>query len=80
MYDTDPFAARKSVAERQERAAKKQEARQSANAPAPKSEANLFDGSPEVKLSSELRGLVENAIKMVIIFSHVFCICRSHLY
>ena len=79
-YDADPFAARKSVAERQEKAAKKQEAQQSTNAPAPKSRPNLFDDSPEVKLSSELRGLVENAIKMVIIFSHFFCICRSHLY
>ena len=80
LYDADPFAARKSVAERQERAAKKQEAQQSANVPTPRSGPNRFDDSPEVKLSSELRGLVENAIKMVIIFSHFFCICLSHLY
>ena len=80
MYDADPFAARKSVVERQEKAAKKQEAQQSANAPTPNSRPNIFDGSPEVKLSSELRGIVENAIKMVITFSHFFCICRLHLY
>jgi hypothetical protein len=80
MYDADPFSARKSVAERQERAAKKQEAQQPANVPTPRSGPNRFDDSPEVKLSSELRGLVENAIKMVIIFSHFFCICLSHLY
>ena len=80
MYDADPFAARKSVAERQERAAKKRETQQSATAPAPRSEPNIFDNSPEVKLSSELRGLVENAIKMVIVFCHFTCIYRSHLY
>jgi hypothetical protein len=67
MYDADPFAAQKSVADRQERAAKKkEEVQQVASAPPPKSRAGLFDDVPEVKLSTELRELVENAIKMVL--------------
>jgi ATP-dependent RNA helicase DHX57 len=70
MYDADPFAAHKSVADRQEKATKKREAQETAaNAPAPDSKPNIFDNSPEVKLSSELRSLVENAIKTVFIFS-----------
>jgi ATP-dependent RNA helicase DHX57 len=78
MYDADPFAARKSVAERQEKAAKKKEkAQQTANSPAPKSEWSIFDGSPEVKLSTELRGLVENAIKTVLILSPLIYIYLS---
>jgi ATP-dependent RNA helicase DHX57 len=78
MYDADPFAAKKSVADRQEKAAKKkEEARQTANAPAPKSELNIFDNSPEVKLSTELRGLVETAIKTVITLSPFIYMCLS---
>ncbi len=69
MYDADPFAARKSVADRQERAAQKKES-QTAKTPTSESKSDLFNDSPEVKLSSELRGLVENAIKMVLFFSH----------
>ncbi|KAH9996047.1 P-loop containing nucleoside triphosphate hydrolase protein [Russula vinacea] len=64
MYDADPFAARKSVADRQEKAAKKKEAQETAEVPAPGSKPDVFDDSPEVKLSSELRSQVENAIKM----------------
>ncbi|KAF8481792.1 P-loop containing nucleoside triphosphate hydrolase protein [Russula ochroleuca] len=64
MYDADPFAARKSVADRQEKAAKKKEAQETADAPASKSKIDVFGDSPEVKLSGELRSLVENAIKM----------------
>ena len=73
MYDADPFAARKSVADRQEKAAKKKEVQETANVPAPASQLDIFNGSPEVKLSSELRILVENAIKMVFIFSCPSC-------
>jgi len=81
MYETDPFAAKKSVAERQEKAArKKEEAQQSTKATASKSEPDPFNNSPEVKLSSELRGLVENAIKMVIILSCSICIGHSRSY
>jgi ATP-dependent RNA helicase DHX57 len=76
MYDADPFAAKKSVADRQEKAAKKKEkTQQTANSPAPKSEWGIFDGSPEVKLSTELRGLVENAIKTVVILSPFIRMC-----
>jgi hypothetical protein len=80
MYDADPFAARKSVADRQEKAAKKKEVQETAEAPAPELKLNPFDVSPEVKLSSELRGLVENAIKMVFSFSHLSCTHRLRLY
>ncbi|KAI0275281.1 P-loop containing nucleoside triphosphate hydrolase protein [Gloeopeniophorella convolvens] len=66
VYEADPFGARKSVVERQEKAAKKKEdAEEAANAPSPVPEAknNPFNDSPEVKLSTELRELVEDAIK-----------------
>ncbi|KAI0308348.1 P-loop containing nucleoside triphosphate hydrolase protein [Multifurca ochricompacta] len=69
MYEADPFAARKSVADRQVKAAKKkEEAQQAANAPAsaPDLDPDPFNNSPEVKLSTELRELVENAIKTAI--------------
>jgi ATP-dependent RNA helicase DHX57 len=70
MYEADPFAAQKSVADRQEKVAKKREAQETAaNAPVPDSKPNIFDDSPEVKLSTELRSIVENAIKTVFIFS-----------
>ena len=79
MYDADPFAARKSVADRQEKAAKKKETQETAEIPAPQSKSDRFGDSPEVKLSSELRGLVENAIKMVFIFNSRHCIHHLHL-
>ncbi|KAI9508352.1 P-loop containing nucleoside triphosphate hydrolase protein [Russula earlei] len=63
MYDADPFAARKSVTDRQEKVAKKKEAQQTIEALTSESK---FDDSPEVKLSSDLRELVENAIKKAI--------------
>jgi hypothetical protein len=80
MYDADPFAARKSVTERQEKAAKKKEAKQIVGAPAPESKRDPFDDSPEVKLSSDLRELVENAIKMVITFNSFIRTCHSPSY
>ena len=70
MYEADPFAARKSVEDRQEKAAKKkEEIQESATRHVPRTEHNPFDNSPEVKLSTELRELVENAIKTVLISS-----------
>lgn len=80
MYDADPFAARKSVADRQEKAAKRKEIQESGEAPASQSQSNLFGDSPEVKLSSELRELVENAIKTVFIFNDRRCIHHLCLY
>lgn len=68
MYEADPFAARKSVEDRQEKAAKKkEETPQAATRPAPRTEPSPFDSSPEVKLSTELRELVESAIKTVLL-------------
>ncbi len=70
MYEADPFAARKSVNDRQEKAAKKKEdIQQAATRPVPQTGPDPFGNSPEVKLSTELRELVENAIKTVLIFS-----------
>jgi ATP-dependent RNA helicase DHX57 len=70
MYEADPFAARKSVEVRQEKAAKKkEEIQQAATRPVSRIESDPFDNSPEVKLSTELRELVENAIKTVLISS-----------
>ena len=80
MYDADPFAARKSVADRQEKAAKKKEAQETTKTSASESKSSLFDDSPEVKLSSELRGLVENAIKMVFILKGCLYIHHLRLY
>jgi ATP-dependent RNA helicase DHX57 len=78
MYDADPFAARKAVADRQERAAKKEEPQQATRASAPESELDPRKDSLEVKLSTELRELVENAIKMVLILGYVMCICPTY--
>lgn len=70
MYESDPFAARKSVEERQEKATKKREnIEQAVTRPVPRTEPDPFDDSPEVKLSAELRELLENAIKTVLISS-----------
>ena len=73
MYDADPFAAQKSVVDRQANAAKKKETKHTAKVPAGP---GPFDNSPEVKLSSELREQVENAIKMVVIVSRFTCPCH----
>lgn len=71
MYEADPFAARKSVNERQEKAVKKkEEIEQAATRPVPRTEPDPFDDSPEVRLSAELRELVENAIKTVLTSSY----------
>ena len=70
MYEADPFAARKSVEDRQEKAVKKkEEIQQAATRPVSRIGPDPFDNSPEVKLSTELRELVENAIKTVLISS-----------
>ncbi|KAH9957470.1 P-loop containing nucleoside triphosphate hydrolase protein [Lactifluus volemus] len=61
MYDADPFAARKA----------KEEPQQATRASAPESELDPRKDSLEVKLSTELRELVENAIKMVLILGYV---------
>ena len=66
MYEADPFAARKSVDERQEKAAKKKEEKekgpsnQAVNQTSPE-----FAKCPEAKMASGLRDLVEDSIKKV---------------
>ncbi|EGO02407.1 hypothetical protein SERLA73DRAFT_120997 [Serpula lacrymans var. lacrymans S7.3] len=68
MYDTDPFAARKQVDERQAKAVQKREAGASSglqNAAGP----NEFSRAPEVKMASSLRDLVEDAVKRATSFS-----------
>ena len=65
MYDTDPFAARKEVDERQAKAAKKREVDEdrgssSRNQPAVFRE---FALAPEVRMASSLRDMVEEAVK-----------------
>lgn len=64
MYEADPFAARKAVDERQEAAAKKKDL----NSQAPDSRGLAktspeFANSPEAKMASGLRDLVEDCIK-----------------
>jgi ATP-dependent RNA helicase DHX57 len=64
MYDADPFAARRAVDERQAKAARN---RQQGNS---KTSTMLgskeFAYSPEVRMSTELRDLVEDVVKKVI--------------
>jgi ATP-dependent RNA helicase DHX57 len=75
MYDPDPFSARKAVADRQEKAAKKkEEAQKAANSPSLQSELDPLNDSLEVKLSTDLRELVEKAIRMVFILRYILCI------
>lgn len=66
MYEADPFAARKAVNERQEKAAQKQE---EANRPEahlrPIQQSSAFANAPEVKMASSLRDLIEDAVKKV---------------
>ncbi|KAI0059514.1 P-loop containing nucleoside triphosphate hydrolase protein [Artomyces pyxidatus] len=65
MYDADPFAARKSVDQRQEKASKKKEAVEEAISTGKPQVSNEFSSAPEVKMATELRDLVEGAIKKV---------------
>ncbi|KAA1467821.1 P-loop containing nucleoside triphosphate hydrolase protein [Dentipellis sp. KUC8613] len=68
MYEADPFAARRSVEERQAKAAKKKEEAQEASASGASGAStprlpNDFARAPEVKMAMDLRTLVEDAIK-----------------
>lgn len=68
MYESDPFAARKAVTERQEKASKKRdESQQGQNAGGGSTSkvSKEFLNAPEVKMATELRELVEDAIKKV---------------
>jgi ATP-dependent RNA helicase DHX57 len=67
MYDTDPFAARKEVGERQAKTAQKKEEKvTSLQGDTHKSSIfPEFTQAPEVRMSSVLRGLVEDTVKKV---------------
>jgi ATP-dependent RNA helicase DHX57 len=68
MYESDPFAARKAVDERQAKAAKLKEEQEAALKGGRKREkpvTNEFTNAPEVKMAGSLRDKVEGAIKQV---------------
>lgn len=68
MYSADPFAAQREVQGRQSKVAAKREAENegtSGDAPSKPSGKNEFTQATEVKMASELRELVEDAIKKV---------------
>jgi ATP-dependent RNA helicase DHX57 len=68
MYESDPFAARKVVDERQAKAAKLKEDQEAALNGGRKREkpvTNEFTSAPEVKMASSLRDRVETVIKQV---------------
>ncbi|KAI0691979.1 P-loop containing nucleoside triphosphate hydrolase protein [Cytidiella melzeri] len=63
MYDADPFAARKAVDERQEKAAKKREQPSSSTGTGAAGPSPEFAHAPEVKMASSVRDVVEDSIK-----------------
>ena len=70
MYEADPFAARKAVDERQEKAVQK---REQASTGAEVSSTSLeYLNAPEVKMASSLRDFIEDAVKKVTICAYVY--------
>ena len=68
MYEADPFAARKLVNERQEKAAqKKEEASRPAGSSKSTQPSPEFANAPEAKMASSLRDFVEDAVKKVML-------------
>ncbi|KAI0041900.1 P-loop containing nucleoside triphosphate hydrolase protein [Auriscalpium vulgare] len=64
MYEADPFAARKGVDDRQDKVVKKKAEVLEAKSSGQSSPAsNEFSSAPEVKMATDLRDLVESAIK-----------------
>lgn len=73
MYEADPFAAKKAVQERQEKAAKKKEQASNPERDAkPVTHSPEYSDTPEVKMSSSLRDLVEEAVKKVHALESIF--------
>lgn len=62
MYDADPFAARRAVDERQAKAAQNRQQGNSKTSILPVG-SKEFANSPEVRMSTELRDLVEDVVK-----------------
>ena len=72
MYDADPFAARKTVQERQEKAAKKkEESGRSESGTKLASHSPEYANAPEAKMATTLRDFVEEAVKQVTIYAQV---------
>ncbi|GBE77256.1 Putative DEAH-box ATP-dependent helicase [Sparassis crispa] len=68
MYDADPFAARKVVAERQAKVAqKKEESSQQAQSFGGVRASTEFANAPEVKMAAAMRSFVEEAVKKAIL-------------
>lgn len=65
MYAADPFAASQEVKERQEKAAQKREAESQSSRSKASSAYGMYSDSPEVKMATPLREMVEEAIKEV---------------
>jgi len=77
MYSADPFAAKKEVADRQKKAAAKNESAQEASTAGPSSRPpaasksrNEFSSLQQVKMATDLREFVEDAIKKVCFHAH----------
>ncbi|KAI1793062.1 P-loop containing nucleoside triphosphate hydrolase protein [Ganoderma leucocontextum] len=64
MYEADPFAARKVVSERQEKATQKREEASRPEAHSrPIQQSSEFANAPEVKMASSLRDFIEDTVK-----------------
>jgi ATP-dependent RNA helicase DHX57 len=68
MYDADPFAARKAVDERQEKAEKNREKSSMSTGSSIAATSPEFAHSPEVKMALSVRETVESSIKLVGLF------------
>lgn len=80
MYDADPFAARKEVEERQAKSAQMKE-RQASGGQGDAHKSSIspeFTREPEVRMSSTLRDLVEDAVKKGRRFSLPICTSSFH--
>lgn len=70
MYDADPFLAQQEVQKRQAKAAEKREETTASNSSSSSdirktTNSNEFSHSPEIRMATSLRELVEDAIKEV---------------
>lgn len=66
MYEADPFAARRAVSERQDKAAKaKEESSRPESSTQKMHQSSEFAHAPEAKMATTLRDFVEDAIKKV---------------
>ena len=66
MYDADPFAAQQRVEQRQAKNPQKRETNSSQDSDSRKyTPSGEFSQLPEVRMASDLRDLVEKAVKMV---------------